>query len=284
MIDIKEDKIFSLNCGGMLLEIDKPKVMGILNLTPDSFYDGGRYTSEKAVLAQVEKMLSEGADMIDVGAVSTKPDAANISLEEESNRLIPALKAIKKEFPKSIISIDTFRSEIAKKTIDEGASIINDIYAGTYDERIFEVVANNNIPIALMHIQGTPETMQKNPVYTNVVTEIFDFFTQRIALAKKYGVKDILVDVGFGFGKTIEHNYQLLKNMDFFSLLGYPLLAGVSRKSMIYKLLETTPQEALNGTTAVHTIALQNGVNILRVHDVKAAKECIEITEMLKKV
>ncbi|HMZ69423.1 MAG TPA: dihydropteroate synthase [Chitinophagales bacterium] len=283
MIDIKENNSFVLNCGGTLLNFAEPKVMGILNITPDSFYDGGRYNSETAILKKVEKMLSDGADIIDIGAVSTKPSAEDVTPEIEKERLLPILKLIKKTFSESIVSVDTFRSSIAEMAINEGAVFINDIYAGVVDKNIFEIAARNNIPIAMMHIQGTPKTMQLNPTYSNVITEVFDYFVERIDVAKSYGVKDILVDVGFGFGKTLEHNYTILKQLDFFKLLGYPLLVGVSRKSMIYKLLENTPQEALNGTTVLHTIALQNGANILRVHDVKEAKECIKIVEMLKK-
>lgn len=283
MIDVKGNNTFVLNCGGTLLNLAQPKIMGIVNITPDSFYDGGRYNSEIAILKNIEKMLHDGADIIDIGAVSTKPNAINVSIEEERIRLLSIVKAVKKQFPDCIISIDTFRSEIAADSIAEGASMINDIYAGAFDENIFKIAARNNIPIAMMHIQGTPKTMQLNPTYSNVITEVFDYFIERIAVAKSYGVKDILVDVGFGFGKTLEHNYTLLKQLDYFELLGYPLLVGISRKSMIYKLLENTPQEALNGTTVLHTIALQNGANILRVHDVKEAKECIKIMEMLKK-
>lgn len=284
MIDLNKDSIFTINCQGNIITLDEPKIMGVLNLTPDSFYDGGYYKTELDILHQAEKLLLEGADFIDVGAVSTKPNAPLVSLEDEKKRLLPILKSIKKSFPNSLISVDTFRHEIAQLAVDEGASIINDIYAGKFDDAIFDVAAKNNTPIILMHMQGTPQTMQNKPIYNDITTEILDFFIERIAVAKSHQVKDIIIDVGFGFGKTLEHNYQLLKNMNAFKMLNLPILAGVSRKSMIYKLLENTPQQALNGTTVVNLLALQNGAKLLRVHDVKEAKECVKIFNFYQSV
>lgn len=269
--------IHTLNCNGKLLYIEKPIVMGILNLTPDSFFDGGKYANELDILQNVEKMLHDGATIIDIGAVSSKPNANEISEEEEYHRLIPKLKSIVKHFPDTIISIDTFRSEIAKQAIENGASIINDIYAATYDEQILRVCAKYNIPIILMHMQGNPKTMQLQPTYDDVSIDVIRFFIERLEFCKQQGVNDMIVDVGFGFGKSLEHNYTLLKNLASFKLLGKLILAGISRKSMIYKLLDTSPEFALNGTSALNMLALQNGANILRVHDVKEAMECIKI-------
>ncbi len=257
--------------------------MGILNLTPDSFFDGGRYEGEKALLTQVEKMLSEGADIIDIGGMSSRPGAKIIPLREELNRVLPAVKTILKEHPKVIISIDTVRSEVARQTIGEGAAIINDISAGTIDEEMFKTVGDINCPYILMHMQGIPEDMQNSPDYSgHVVTTVMDFLIEKMGQLRALNVKDILIDPGFGFGKTIDHNYELLKNLSSFRILEVPILVGLSRKSMIHKFLGVTPETALNGTTALHFAALENKAKILRVHDVLEAKQAVMLWEKLK--
>jgi len=257
--------------------LQEPIIMGILNLTPDSFYDGGSYHSELEVLKKVDIMLQEGASCIDIGAYSSRPDASHISEKEEIKRLLPTLKGIVKEFPKVVISIDTFRSEVAKRSIHEGASIINDISGGNMDDKMFHTIAELQVPYILMHMQGTPQTMQSKPDYTNVLTEVTSFFIKKIDALNKLGVKDIVLDVGFGFGKTIEQNYELLHNLKSFETFKKPILVGLSRKSMLYKALKIDPENALNATSVAHTIALLNGANILRVHDVKEAKEVITV-------
>lgn len=258
--------------------------MGILNLTPDSFYDGGKYKSDADILVQVEKMINEGVGIIDIGAVSTRPGAKEISDKDELHKLLPAFKKIITAFPEIIISIDTYRSEVARKLIDAGAHIINDISGGTFDHKMFDLVAKTKVAYILMHIKGTPENMQNNPVYQNVTLEVMDFFRNQLSKLAKLEVKDNLVlDPGFGFGKTLSNNYQLLKDLDQFKQLGHPVLAGVSRKSMINKVLGTIPESALNGTTALHTIALLNGANILRVHDAKEAKEVVKLVDVYRK-
>jgi len=258
--------------------LDTPKVMGILNLTPDSFYDGGEFLSEKDILKQVEKMLAEGADFIDVGGQSSRPQAQRITWEEELKRVLPPIQSILKEFPETLVSIDTFYSEIARHAVENGAAIINDISAGTIDSKMFETVGDLQVPYILMHMQGTPETMQNHPIYKNIIQDIVYFLSEKIAQLREFGINDIVIDPGFGFGKTLEDNYTILNHLDLFSVLELPLLVGASRKSMIYNLLEITPQEALNGTTIVNTLALTKGANILRVHDVKEAVESIKIT------
>jgi len=270
-----------INCKGNLIDLSTPKIMGILNVTPDSFYDGGRYTTEKDILKRVDKMLNDGATFIDVGAFSTRPKAKNVSLEEELNRSLKAIKTILKEFPETLISVDTFRSEVAQEAINAGACMINDISGGTLDSNIFQTVANLQVPYILMHIQGTPENMQENPQYTDVVCDIRAFFSNKINTLKNLGVNDIILDVGFGFGKTIAHNYELLNNLDLFNCFGLPLLAGISRKSMLYKILDIEAKNALNATTVANTLALQKGVSILRVHDVKEAFEAVKIVNQL---
>jgi dihydropteroate synthase len=259
------------------LILSTPAVMGILNITPDSFFDGGKYKDEKSILLHTGKMISEGADIIDIGACSTRPNAPDVSEEEELTRLIPAIKFVRKKFPEVIISADTFRSKVAELSVNEGADIINDISGGTMDEKMFEVIGKLKVPYVLMHIQGKPKTMQKNPQYQNVTDEVMSYFKEKIHLALKHGIKQIIIDPGFGFGKTIEHNYQLLKELSSFKEFEFPILAGVSRKAMINKVLGTKPEEALNGTTVANTIALMNGATILRVHDVKEAKEAVKI-------
>ncbi len=251
--------------------------MGILNLTPDSFYDGGKFASEKDVLNRVEKMLNEGADIIDIGGMSSRPGAEMIGEQVELKRMLPHLKRIIYRFPEVIISIDTIRAKIAEESLNLGALIVNDISGGRFDEQMIPLIAKRKIPYIIMHMKGMPADMQHNPVYENVVTEVMDFFVERISTCRKAGVIDLVIDVGFGFGKTIEHNYTLLRNLKYFKHLNLPVLAGTSRKGMIYKSLNITTEEALNGTTVVNTIALMNGANILRVHDVKEAKEAVRI-------
>jgi dihydropteroate synthase len=281
---MEQENVYTLNCNGRLVYLDEPKVMGILNLTPDSFYDGGQYLTETQILNQVEKMLLDGASIIDIGAVSSMPNAKEVAVEEEEKRMFKTLKRVVKHFPDAIISVDTFRSSIAKQAIDFGAAIINDIYAANFNEDILGICAKYQVPIILMHMQGNPSTMQIKPTYDDVVVDILDFFIQKINLAKQYGVHDIVVDVGFGFGKTMAHNYTLLKYLESFKILNKPILVGISRKSMIHKLLAIEPKLALNGTSILHTLALQNGANILRAHDVKEAMECINIFNYYNKI
>ena len=271
----------TINCKGTLIDLSSPKVMGILNITPDSFYDGGKYKDETAILRQVEKMLFEGATFIDVGAYSSRPGAKHISEEEELQRIVPVINLLLKKFPEIIISIDTFRSKIAKETIHCGAAMINDISGGTMDAKMFETVANLQVPYILMHMLGTPQNMQKNPIYKDVVEDIISFFAEQIFNLRQLKLNDVIIDVGFGFGKTVDHNYEILKNLSLFKSLDAPILAGVSRKSMLYKMLDISAQEALNATTSANTIALLNGANILRVHDVKEAVEAVKIVEQI---
>jgi len=271
-----------LNIKGSVLDLSIPKIMGVLNVTPDSFYDGGIYSSEKKILKQVEKMVLDGADIIDVGGYSSKPGATSITIEEEEKRVIPIIKLIYKTFKESIISVDTFRSEISEKSINAGASIINDISGGDLDNNIYKIAGKYKTPYIIMHMRGNPSNMQNNPVYKNINYEIIKDLSKKIELAQSNGVGDIIIDPGFGFGKTIEHNYQILNNLKLYKILDKPILIGISRKSMIYKLLKTEPSKALNGTTVLNTIALINGANILRVHDVKEAKEVIKLCSFLK--
>ena len=257
--------------------------MGILNVTPDSFYDGGVYDSDKKILNQVEKMINEGVDIIDIGGSSSRPGAKKVNLDDEIARVIPTIELIKNKFSDTIISIDTFRSEVAKKAINAGASIINDISAGDLDPEMFNCVAELKVPYIMMHMKGNPNNMQKNPTYENVVIEIVKNLSKKLFLAKKAGIIDVIIDPGFGFGKTAKHNYCILNNLSFFNELGCPILVGISRKSMVYKLLDTNPEDALNGTTCLNTISIINGAKILRVHDVKEAKEIITLTNFLNK-
>ncbi|MXV49349.1 dihydropteroate synthase [Pedobacter sp. HMF7647] len=271
----------TLNINGKLLDLTVPKVMGILNITPDSFYDGGVHNNIDQALRHTEKHLSEGAAIIDIGAYSSRPSAADISVKDEIDRLRPVLQAIAKRFPEAILSIDTFRSEVATAAVNEGAHIINDISGGSLDERMFETIAELKVPYILMHMRGTPKTMQKLTSYNNMVQEILEYFISRISDLRSLGVKDIIIDPGYGFAKTTEQNYELLSRSDQFKILELPVLTAVSRKSMIYKPLEISADEALNGTTALHTIALLKGSSILRAHDVKQAVEAIKIVSML---
>lgn len=255
--------------------------MGILNVTPDSFYDGGMYKHEREILNKVETMLNEGATFIDVGAYSSRPNADHISEDEELKRIIPVIDLILKNFPETLISIDTFRSNIAKHCIDAGATLINDISAGKMDSKMLSIIAELQVPYIMMHMKGTPQTMQQNTNYDNLLKEVLFYFSERIATARQLGIINLIADPGFGFSKTIEQNYQLLNKLEHFNMLDLPMLIGISRKSMIYKVLENSPQEALNGSTILNTIALQKGASILRVHDVKEAMECIKLTSQL---
>ncbi|MES2285367.1 MAG: dihydropteroate synthase [Bacteroidota bacterium] len=257
--------------------------MGILNVTPDSFFDGGKFTSEIQWLEHTQQMIDEGADIIDIGAYSTRPGATDVSEKEEMERLVNVIKSVRKQFPEVLISADTFRASIASKAIDAGANIINDISGGTMDDTMFSTIAKLKVPYILMHIQGTPKTMQQNPHYENVTEDVFAFFTDKLKELKELGVSKIILDPGFGFGKTLEHNYQLLENLEKFNSIGLPVLVGFSRKSMVCKLLKVSPEGALNGTSVLNTIALEKGAKILRVHDVKEAKEAVMIVEYLKK-
>ena len=271
----------TLNVRGTLLDLSKPKIMGVLNLTPDSFYDGGRNNSLADALRKTEQLLAEGADVLDLGAYSSRPGAEHISEEVEFERMIPVIRAIAKEFPKALLSIDTFRSGIAKAAVGEGADMINDISAGAMDPAMFATIAELKVPYIMMHMKGTPQTMSTQTNYTDLIVEVAHYFAEKIQVLKELGVIDLIIDPGFGFAKTQEQNYELLGKLEHLKITGHPVLAGLSRKSMIYKLLETDADHALNGTTAANTIALLNGANILRVHDVHAAKEAIMIVEQV---
>ena len=273
----------NINCKGKLIDISSPKVMGILNLTPDSFYDGDMYNNEKTILNQVEKMLNDGASFIDLGAYSSRPGATHVSEDEEKNRIIKIVELLAKEFPKANLSIDTFRSSVADECLSAGASIINDITASEYDTEILKVAHKHNAPYIMMHMKGMPGNMMKNNKYNNLIKDILYYFSMKIEAARYAKVNDIIVDPGFGFSKDIDQNYSLLKNLNLLKSLDLPILVGLSRKSMIYKLLETTPDYALNGSTTLNTVALLNGASILRVHDVKEAMECIKITNQFNK-
>jgi len=271
----------TLNCNGRLVDLSTPIVMGIVNVTPDSFYDGGDLNSEGDLLKKVEKHINEGASIIDIGGYSSRPGADNVEETEEFDRVIPAIRSILKQFPDVIISLDTFRSKIAQEGINEGVVIINDISGGKLDDKMYEVVSNNSTPYIIMHMPGTPQTMQGNISYNDVTTGIAKYFSGIIEKLKGYNINDVILDPGFGFGKTLEHNYELLKNLPHFKMFRLPILVGISRKSMICKALNVDPENALHGTTAAHTIALMNGANILRVHDVKEAVEAIKIVNQL---
>lgn len=271
----------TINCKGQLIDLSIPKVMGILNLTPDSFYDGGRYKNESEILLKVEKMLNEGATFIDVGAYSSRPNAIHINEEEELQRLLPVVEILIKSFPEILLSIDTFRSRVAKESIEAGASIINDISAGKLDKNMQSTVAKYHVPYIMMHMKGTPQTMQKHTNYDDLVKDILLYFSERIAKAKSLGIMDMIVDPGFGFAKTIAQNFELLNKLDLFKMLELPILVGVSRKSMIYKSLDISVDDALNGTTVLNTMALQKGANILRVHDVKEAVESVKLHHLI---
>ena len=271
-----------INIKGNLLDLNKPKIMGILNVTPDSFFDGGLYNTEKKVDIQVMKMIEDGMDILDVGGYSSRPGAKEISINEEINRVIPVVKFLRKTYPELILSVDTFRSEVARNCLDLGIDIINDISAGCIDKNILDVVAEYNCPYIMMHMKGTPQTMQINPEYENLIKELLIYFAKRIYLAREKGIIDIIVDPGFGFGKTLDHNYTIMKKIENFKLLDLPILVGISRKSFITKQLDIDKKDSLNGTTALNMYFLEKNINILRVHDVKEAKECIMLHEKIK--
>jgi dihydropteroate synthase len=271
--------MYTLNCKGRLLIIDEPVVMGIINITPDSFYANSRISDMNAVLQKAEQMLIDGATIIDIGGQSTRPGSERISADEELKRVIPLIEAIHQKIPDAIISIDSFYSSVVKEAIAAGASIVNDVSAGTIDNELIQTVAGLNVPYVLMHMQGSPQTMQENPVYENVVLDVFDFLNKKIKELHQAGINDIIVDPGFGFGKTIAHNFELLNSLDFFKQLSKPVLIGLSRKGTVYKTLGITAEEALNGTTVLNTISLLKGASILRVHDVKEAKQVIRLVQ-----
>jgi dihydropteroate synthase len=268
----------TIKCRGEVVDLSVPKVMGVLNLTPDSFYDGGRYDTKEKIFIHVQKMVNEGCDILDIGACSTRPGAVEVSESEELKRLKPVIELIRLKFPELIISIDTYRSEIARIMVnDYSADLINDISAGDMDAKMLETIAQLNVPYIMMHMQGTPGNMQQNPEYKNVVQEVIQYFSEKINITKLLGINDVIIDPGFGFGKTIDHNYQLLKFLSDFRIFELPILVGLSRKSMIYKVLDTSPDDSLNGTTVLNSLAMAGGANILRVHDVCEAKEAIRL-------
>ena len=275
--------MFTLNCLGRLLVIDKPLIMGIINATPDSFFEGSRFNGADEIVKQAEKMLTEGAAIIDIGGQSTRPGSQLVSANEEIERVVPAIDAIIKKFPETIISIDTFYPEVVKAGINAGASIVNDISAGNMDNNMIATVAGLKVPYILMHLKGTPQTMQQNATYENVTGDVLDFFIKKSDELRKAGIVDLIIDPGFGFAKTIDHNFELLKNLPVFKMLDRPVLVGVSRKSTIYKTLGIDVNDTLNGTTVLNTIALMNGASILRVHDVKEAKEAVTLFSALNK-
>ena len=279
----KNNRGFSINCKGELIDLSQPKVMGILNITPDSFYDGGRFKDSKTILNQVEKMLIEGAAFIDIGAYSSRPGANFVSEEEELQRITPMVHLVLKSFPNCRISIDSFRSKVIKECTEIGAVICNDISAGKLDLKMMETVGKLKIPYIMMHMKGTPQTMQGQTQYKHIVNDIFYYFSERIQAAKAHKINDLIIDLGFGFAKTLDQNYILLNQMDYFKNLNCPILTGISRKSMVYKVLESTASEALNGTTALNMTALMSGSKILRVHDVKEALECVKLYNALTK-
>ena len=272
----------NINCNGNLIDLSTPKVMGILNVTPNSFYDGGKHKEINSIIHQVDKMLSEGADFIDIGAYSSKPSAEFVSEEEEIKRLVHIIKELVETFPTIILSVDTFRANVARASVENGVAMVNDISAGLLDDKMLETVADIKVPYIMMHMRGNPQTMQSLTDYNDIVKEMIFYFSERIQKARSFGISDIIIDPGFGFAKTLEQNYEVLHKMELFSMLELPILAGISRKSMIYKVLESSPQEALNGTSVLNTIALQKGAKILRVHDVKEAVECIKLVSKLK--
>ncbi len=280
--DTSFGKIRKLTAGNKKFDFSVPKIMGILNLTPDSFYDGGKYTQEAHAIKRVRKMLEEGADIIDIGAVSTRPGAKPVDEKEELLRLLPLLRPLVKRFPETVFSIDTYHAAVAAACVEEGAALINDISGGTMDKNMFSTIARLQVPYVLMHLHGTPQTMQHAPLAENTVAHVRAFFEEKVSALRETGVEDIILDPGFGFGKTLESNYELLAGMEALRIDGLPLLAGISRKSMINKVLHTSPDQALNGTTVLHTLALLNGANLLRVHDVKEAREAVEIVDFYR--
>jgi dihydropteroate synthase len=277
-----QDTVFYQKTGRIFEQRSAPLIMGILNVTPDSFSDGGKYTKEDEWLKQAGKMVAEGAGIIDIGACSTRPGAEEITVEEELSRLIPAVLTVRKTFPELMISADTYRAEVAREAVKAGADIINDISGGSMDEDMFRTVAELGVPYVLMHIQGTPQTMQNNPTYEHVTKDVLKWLKERLHMLQEMGVKEIIVDPGFGFGKTVENNFQLLRDLEEFTALGHPVLVGFSKKSMINKLLKTSPNDSIIGTSLLNYIALQKGAKILRVHDVKEAGEVLKVEEYLE--
>ncbi len=271
----------TINCKGKLIDLASPKVMGILNITPDSFYDGDKHKNETSILMHVESMLNAGATFIDIGAYSSRPNADFVTEEVELQRIVPIIETVLKKFPEALLSVDTFRSNVAKQCVEAGAALINDISAGKLDEIMLQTVATLHVPYIMMHMKGTPQTMQQHTNYDNLTKDILFYFSERLATAKALGIVDVIIDPGFGFAKTLKQNYLLLNHLELFKMIEKPILVGVSRKSMIYKTLETTANDALNGTTVLNTIALQKGASILRVHDVKEAMETIKLVEAL---
>lgn len=271
----------TINCKGNLIDLTSPKIMGILNVTPNSFFDGGKYADENSILQQVEKMLVDDATFIDVGAYSSKPNAEFVSENEEISRLLPVIDLVLKNFPETLISVDTFRATVAKKAIENGACIVNDISAGSLDEDMLKTIAKLQVPYIMMHMKGNPQTMQSLAQYENIVKEMLFYFSEKVAQARSFGINDLIIDPGFGFAKTLEQNFEVMNKLELFQMLELPLLVGISRKSMIYKTLETSAEFALNGTTVLNTIALQKGAKILRVHDVKEAMECVKLYNKL---
>jgi dihydropteroate synthase len=272
----------TINCSGKLIDLDQQKIMAILNITPDSFYDGGKYKHEKDILLQTERMLTDGATFIDLGGYSSRPGADHVSMEEELRRIAPIVELLVKNFPEVLLSIDTFRGAVAQAAIERGAVMINDISAGLMDDHMMATVARFNVPYIMMHMRGTPKNMQKKTDYADLIQDILYYFSERIQHAVHLGINDIILDPGFGFAKTTEQNYTLLRKLDLLKIADKPILVGLSRKSMIYKVLGTTPDKALNGTTALHMMALSNGANILRTHDVKEAMECITLYHQIE--
>lgn len=271
----------TINCTGKLVDLSTPKIMGILNVTPDSFYDGGVHNSEKKILDHVEKMLNDGAIFIDIGAYSSRPNAINIDEDEELNRVVPALELVNKKFPEAIISIDTFRSKVAETCLNSGASIINDISAGEMDKKMMKIVGKYNVPYVMMHMKGNPQNMIRKANYDDMLKEIIKYFSKKINQAVSYKINDMIIDPGFGFAKDLKQNYDLLSNIDLLKILDKPIMVGISRKSMIYQSLKTNAKESLNGTTVLNTVSLIKGASILRVHDVKEANECIKLISAL---
>jgi dihydropteroate synthase len=280
---IEKDLMKSINCKGKLLNLDEPVVMGIINATPDSFYEGHLKLNTDEIVSLAGKMIQDGAAILDIGGLSTRPGSQPVSIQEETDRAVPVIEAIHNIYPEIILSIDTYNSQVAKTAVNAGASMINDISGGNLDAAMLQTVSELGVPYICMHMQGTPATMQKTPFYENVVKEVLDFFIAKIDTCNKAGIKDVIIDPGFGFGKTIEHNFQLLKELSVLAITGKPILAGLSRKGTIYKTLGTTAAEALNGTTVLNTMALLNGASILRVHDVKEAVEAVKLFNAYKK-
>ena len=281
-----EDKLFpqkiTLQIKGRLILWDEPQIMGVMNLTPDSFYEGSRLKLNKEeVLGRAQQMITDGADILDIGGYSSRPGAANISIEEEIQRIEDPIHWISEEFPEIIISVDTFRSEVARRGIEAGAHMVNDISGGSLDPNMYKTISELSVPYIIMHMQGTPQNMQGKTDYENILREILNYFSEKLHIIREFGIKDVIIDPGFGFAKTLEQNYFLLKNLELFDMINLPILVGLSRKSMIYKLLEVEPSEALNGTTALNMVALMKGANILRVHDVKEANETRKLFKQL---